>query len=433
MGTFCIPGPHGSDLKCSDFDQGTSALADSPRPGSVGVSKPSGDPPRGFLRDKSQQQWMREDALKHEGRFGNNARMDKSALMGLKQLYCERWQEAAAVSGPNAGNAPYWAMRWERITELLEFSASGRGTHIIKLEKILQEDDGDCKAKYVKLYLGFIDWISLLRQQALLGVEQGYDEDEIRIIDKVQLEKMRLLNEVAKTEIPSLRRNFWQVARQSSTNTLEDRTRQRSQMLKIMTGDDPFGPHNPPKKRTSSDPAEPFDPESLFPHNLSAIVSTPLGIDRQAQLLGGLLFNPDDENAVKEYEKNKSALEDTADKAASELKTLMVEVSNQGIQDAKKRMETVANLSGAEKLKAEAMIEYDLLCASRYLLGMDRQRQILGVTDADSGSVAGVNMRFSAADAELKKIAVEAEGLMRQWKGTTSSTSIADTRFTGEE
>jgi hypothetical protein len=342
-------------------------------------------------------------------------------LAGLQRIYRERWQESAAVSGPDAGNAPYWAMHWERITELLELIDTPRGKIAMAAEKLLQEPDGDPKAKYKALQRAFSDWLGQLHQEALLGCDTNPDEDERKVMVKVQVEMLRTTNEFAKAEIPNLRQKFLQVAQQRGSGTLKDRENQRGQLVEIMTGSNPYKNDGKPQKGR-----DPSDPDDLFPHDMLSIISIRLGVERQAQLLGGSLMflDPSDSEATAEYERHLKALEETVGTASREYKSLMVEEARQGLEDAKRRIGSLSRLTAEERKKEEAMLSVDLGAAATYILGMERQRQLLGGEEGKLAPIFGIDMSFGQAGTELVRISREAEAIFRQWKGSAASSGV---------
>lgn len=426
-----VPGVLGAPVYTLEVDEGTLGPTASPKPGAVSAAAAVGDPPRGTLRARSNSGWLSTTAryaIKHAGRFGNNERMSVRALRDQQPLFRQNWKAAWAASGPTADSTRYWAMHWERVTELIEFLESPHGKLVVEMEEFLKRPTGDQKQRYITLRNGLTRHYALQRQDQLLGVKAELDEDEVDVMDRVQLEMLRALNEIAKAEIPKLRRDFWTAARRSPTDSIENRRRQRSVMLKIIFGVDPFESQAPLKPRG---PDEPPDLEALFPHSVTAIMQIPLSVERQAALMGGLMrgWDPETEQALSEA---KNAMEATANEAGREFKTMLAEEANQGLQDAKRRIATVGTLTGTDRLKAETMIEYDLQVAVRALLGLERQRQLLGITDKTSGTFGGVNFAWSDAENEMKRIAIEAEAIWAKWKGTAPTSVVSSVNFTGE-
>ncbi|EHR73404.1 hypothetical protein BurJ1DRAFT_4618 [Burkholderiales bacterium JOSHI_001] len=412
MANFRIPGPAGVGGYTLEVDAGTATLSGTPRPGAVGLSTAaSGEPPTGLLYSKRYWRTLADgtvnDIRNREGRWPDGELMAPSLLRSQRMLYVQRWREAVLASGAESEIAAYWAMLCERMAELLALFDSERGRYLLMLDKLTRSKAQDPREKHKQLREALTGWFSLLHDQAVTGRGMGPDgqyaagEEEKEIVRAAMSEQLRLANGLNRQELQQLTQQAEGVARQPPAEDLMARRQQREALEKLISG-------GPPAKGA---------PDDGLPHHLTGLFQYVLGLERQDQLLGGGQGGED-------WDDLKGEAGELAKAAAKVVKKLRVDAAKQNIADARKRIAEHARLSDkVARLKSEVLIREQLSEGLQQVLGLERQRQLLGVGESgaapdEAGGVGAVGaaLTINADDQELNRLAQEGAKLYAEFK-----------------
>jgi hypothetical protein len=417
MANFRMPGPVGAGGYTLEVDAGTAALSSTPRPGIVGLSTAaSGEPPTGLLYSKRFWRTLADgtvnDIRHREGRWPDGELMAPSLLRSQRMLYVQRWRDAVLASGADSEAAAYWAMLCERMAELLAMFDSERGRYLLMLDKLTRSQKLDPREKHKQLREAQVGWFSLLHDQAITGRGMGPDgqmaigEEEDQIVRRAMSEQLRLANGLNQQELQKLTQQADGAARQPPAEDLMARRRQREELEKLISGG----------------PAANGAPDDGLPHSLTGLFQHVLGLERQEQLLGGALGDDD-------WDGLKREAEELAKAAAKVVKKLRVDAARQNIADARKRIADHARLSDkVARLKSEVLIREQLTQGLQQVLGMERQRQLLGVgesgaapEEAGGAGAMGAALTINADDQELNRLAQEGARLYAEFMKADAS------------
>lgn len=397
-------------------------------PGLIGAAIVPGEPPKGLLNLKID--WrtlppgLQRDLLTRCGRWPDGTWMAVPALRGLRELALQNWRNSLAYGSADSENWAYWAMNVERLDQLIEVFSSRRGDVLRQIQSLAPRDDIPPEAKYHALQDLLGQYHDALHEAALatgdttLGT--GFEEAEI-----VSAGRTALL--VAWNSIARARLQTWQadIDREFARTPAEDVMRRRTerqalfQRLGIELGGS--AQNRQQASGRSSDGGNDGLPDCPL-----AVLSARVAVDRQGQLLGG--GEPLEDRAAVEQ------MDRVVQDAVAMIKTSIARLAEVDLADARARLARFPRIEAGEprltvaELKTKALLTQVLQEMTQWVIGNERNRQLLG--DSEPGSGRAIEGYAVGAFSSLN-IGSQDMRLYRTWQETQQLLGPLQKGFSG--
>lgn len=391
MATFRFPGILGLVDSAMPPDSATLARTNTPPPVPLG----------GNSRRDSLSAAEREYIEKEVGKKLDGSLLPLSSLLGLYDKQIRLYEEAAGEVGPQSGAAQYIRAIAERLAELIAEAGSPRGMAVEKLSRQLEQARASSGPIRVDQFSEAIaELFAAERERQLQGRPDGTGESAMALfietaefiyerkteeLDKLVEEASRSGNKVTEEQLGNVVREVLGVERQRQLLGAgdDDSGGSRAMELAVKAMEVVHQRRNKALKEIVEQAKRPGS--TVTDEQLSKAIAAILGSERQRQLLG--------------------AAEDSA--GGSESMHLVA----QALDVAQKRHKaTMKSLVESAQRPGSTITKAQIDQAVVAVLGDERQRQLLGVTDGIDPETSALLDAAATLYGEQKKATPEGAG-----------------------